>query len=230
MGAARRRGRHRHRRHARPETGRGCRRVDRPQSQQRAAAAGGRPAARPGRRRRHRRPPGRAHRSASEHHELRAELLSVDRIRSRRFPLAVHAGARERRTRSCGRGSASWSVRKQEGVQLASTRDSPLPVLQIAAPAKPFVELPDLKDCWAWATQSGCRPPAAIPPRWATRSTVRRSCRLSRLVCPRLSDAEHRLPRLRGADVRARSQGGPRACRSPTPTSPRRMRSRRRGR
>src|SRR3954466_9369528 len=35
------------------------------------------------------------------------------------------------------------AVRKQEGVQLASTVGSPLPVLQIAAPAKPFIELPD---------------------------------------------------------------------------------------
>src|SRR5207344_1359129 len=42
-------------------------------------------------------------------------------------------------------------VRKQDGVQITSTVDAPLPILTIAAPAKPFVELPDLKDCWAWA-------------------------------------------------------------------------------
>ena len=42
-------------------------------------------------------------------------------------------------------------VRQQDGVQLTSAVDSPLPTLKIAAPAKPFLELPDLKDCWAWA-------------------------------------------------------------------------------
>ena len=77
------------------------------------------------------------------------------------------------------------AVRKQEGVQLASTVDSPLPVLAIAAPAKPFVELPDLKDCWAWghsqAAATGSDPTAVGnalngPPQF----------NLSRLVCPRL--------------------------------------------
>src|SRR5262252_9672832 len=42
-------------------------------------------------------------------------------------------------------------VRKQDGVQLTSTVGTPPPTLQIAAPAKPYLELPDLKDCWAWA-------------------------------------------------------------------------------
>src|SRR5262245_9677017 len=42
-------------------------------------------------------------------------------------------------------------VRKQDGVELTSTVDAPLPILKIAAPAKPFRELPDLKESWAWA-------------------------------------------------------------------------------
>src|SRR5262249_2310588 len=42
-------------------------------------------------------------------------------------------------------------VRKQDGITLTSTVDSPLPVLQIVPPAKPFVELPNLKESWAWA-------------------------------------------------------------------------------
>ena len=37
-------------------------------------------------------------------------------------------------------------VRKQAGVQITSTADSPLPTLRIADGAKPFVELPDLRD------------------------------------------------------------------------------------
>jgi hypothetical protein len=76
-------------------------------------------------------------------------------------------------------------VRRQDGVQLTSTVDSPLPVLQIAAPAKPFLELPDLKECWAWghsqAAGTGSDPTAVSnalngPPQF----------NLSRLVCPRL--------------------------------------------
>src|SRR5262245_3393563 len=42
-------------------------------------------------------------------------------------------------------------VRKQDGVQLTSTVDAPLPTLRIAAPAKPFTELPNLKDSFAWS-------------------------------------------------------------------------------
>ena len=43
------------------------------------------------------------------------------------------------------------AVRQQDGVQLMSVPDAPLPQLRIAAPARPFLELPDLKDSWAWA-------------------------------------------------------------------------------
>ena len=42
-------------------------------------------------------------------------------------------------------------VRKQDGVSLGSTVNAPLPVLRIAAPADPNTELPDLRECWAWA-------------------------------------------------------------------------------
>src|SRR5262249_53565673 len=42
-------------------------------------------------------------------------------------------------------------VRQQDGVQLTSVPGAPLPQLRIATPARPVLELPDLKDCWAWA-------------------------------------------------------------------------------
>lgn len=79
-------------------------------------------------------------------------------------------------------------VRKQDGVQLTSTPDSPLPVLQIAAPAKPFVELPDLKECWAWAHgQAAGTGSDATSVGNALNGPPQLS--LSRLVCPRLLTA-----------------------------------------
>jgi len=42
-------------------------------------------------------------------------------------------------------------VRKQDGVRLDAPQRGSLPVLRIDAPAKPFEELPDLTDSWAWA-------------------------------------------------------------------------------
>lgn len=42
-------------------------------------------------------------------------------------------------------------VKKQAGVTLASGIDSPSSTLTIDTPANPAVELPDLKDSWAWA-------------------------------------------------------------------------------
>ena len=76
-------------------------------------------------------------------------------------------------------------VRKQDGVQIASTVGSPLPTLTIAAPAQHFVELPDLLDSWGWAhaqAASGDISEAAM--RGALDGAPELS--LSRLVCPRL--------------------------------------------
>jgi len=42
-------------------------------------------------------------------------------------------------------------VRQQPGVELSPPSRGALPVLKIGAPAHPEVELPDLKDSWAWA-------------------------------------------------------------------------------
>ena len=187
LGAPRRRRRHRHRRHAGPETARRCRRVGRRSHVNtaplppRAAAA-----ARAGRRRRHRRAPGRAHRSASEHQRLRAELLSVDRIRPRRLPLAVHAGARQRE-----RAAAAVAVpggRAPAGRRAARehARTRRCRCCRIAAPAKPFVELPDLKDSWAWAHGQAAADNASDPNAVGAALNGAPHLSLSRLVCPRL--------------------------------------------
>jgi hypothetical protein len=77
-------------------------------------------------------------------------------------------------------------VRKQDGVQLASTVDSPLPSLRIAAPAKPFIELPDLKDCWAWAHAQVAADNSTDPNAVSTALNGAPQLSLSRLVCPRL--------------------------------------------
>lgn len=76
-------------------------------------------------------------------------------------------------------------VRKQAGVTLASNPDTPLPALQIAAPASPASELPDLKDCWAWAhaqVAADDSSPSAI----TAALNGEPELSLSRLVCPRM--------------------------------------------
>lgn len=77
-------------------------------------------------------------------------------------------------------------VRQQDGVQLSSTSDTPLPVLRIVAPAKPFVELPDLKDSWAWAHGQAAADPTVDPNSVRAALDGAPHLSLSRLVCPRL--------------------------------------------
>jgi hypothetical protein len=77
------------------------------------------------------------------------------------------------------------AVRKQEGVTLASTVDAPLPSLQIASPANPAAELPDLGESWAWAhAQAASTDSTAGPVRAALEGAP--SLSLSRLICPRI--------------------------------------------
>ncbi|MEO8621007.1 MAG: hypothetical protein ABI625_08070 [bacterium] len=80
-------------------------------------------------------------------------------------------------------------VQKQPGVTIAKSPDMPLPTLQIASPAKPFKELPDLADCWAWAhaqAAAGDSQPNTVqlaldgPP----------EASLSRLIAPRVLAAD----------------------------------------
>src|SRR5262245_22946303 len=80
-------------------------------------------------------------------------------------------------------------VRKQDGVQLTSAVDSPLPMLQIAAPAKPFVELPDLKECWAWAHGQAAADNTSDPNAVGNALNGPPQLSVSRLVCPRLLTA-----------------------------------------
>lgn len=80
-------------------------------------------------------------------------------------------------------------VRKQDGVQLTSTVDSPLPTLQIAAPAKPFIELPDLKESLAWAHGQAAAGNSSNPNAVSNALNGAPQLSLSRLVCPRLLTA-----------------------------------------
>jgi len=80
-------------------------------------------------------------------------------------------------------------VRKQEGVTLSNKGDTPLPTLQIAAPAKPFVELPNLQDSWAWAhSQTAASSNTSNAVAGALDGASELS--LSRLVCPRILEPE----------------------------------------
>ena len=76
-------------------------------------------------------------------------------------------------------------VRQQAGVALRPAADGPLPMLEIAAPARPADELPDLVDCWAWAhaqAASGGATPADVKGALSGAPELA----LSRLLCPRI--------------------------------------------
>lgn len=77
-------------------------------------------------------------------------------------------------------------VRKQAGVQLASTADSPLPTLRITDAARPFAELPDLRDSWAWAHSQAAADSTSHPSAVGNALNGSPSLSLSRLVCPRI--------------------------------------------
>jgi hypothetical protein len=76
-------------------------------------------------------------------------------------------------------------VRKQDGVTLGSTPDTPLATLLIATPANPAAELPDLRESWAWVHAQAAAPDnGAASVRAALGGAPQLS--LSRLLCPRL--------------------------------------------
>jgi hypothetical protein len=79
-------------------------------------------------------------------------------------------------------------VRQQQGVLLSSSADTPLPVLNIDAPAKPADELPDLGDSWAWvhAQVAASDIHQTDPELLKTDMRTRPERSLSRLLCPRI--------------------------------------------
>jgi hypothetical protein len=78
-------------------------------------------------------------------------------------------------------------VRQQDGVRLRPAGGEPLPVLEIAAPAKPLEELPDLAESWAWAHAQVSWPHDAPPDEAAVRELLmtRPELSVSRLLCAR---------------------------------------------
>ncbi|MGH8718980.1 MAG: hypothetical protein ACREV0_08590, partial [Burkholderiales bacterium] len=77
-------------------------------------------------------------------------------------------------------------VRKQDGVRFRAPRDEPLPVLDIAPPAVPAKELPDLADSWAWAHAQLGAHEGASEPELRTLIATRPELSVSRLLSPRL--------------------------------------------
>lgn len=77
-------------------------------------------------------------------------------------------------------------VRERPGVQLASSARGALPVLKIAAPARPEEELPDLVDSWAWAHAQLATDAAMTDAALADALAGDPGRSLSRLVCGRL--------------------------------------------
>ena len=77
-------------------------------------------------------------------------------------------------------------VRQQPGVQLLPAGRGALPVLQIGAPARPDVELPDLADSWAWAHAQVALDGAAGVAAVTAALPGDPARNLSRLVCGRL--------------------------------------------
>lgn len=73
-------------------------------------------------------------------------------------------------------------VRKQEGVDIQVDGTSPLPKLEIAHPADPSVELPDLSESWAWAHAQLVNDGA---PADGDDLAADPNRNLSRLLCPR---------------------------------------------
>ncbi len=78
-------------------------------------------------------------------------------------------------------------VKKQDGVRITRS-GAALPVLEIASPAQPELELPDLEESWAWAHAqiTGAITDSAATLQSAIRQSPERT--VSRLVCPRKLD------------------------------------------
>ncbi len=204
MGPARRGGCGDGGRHARPGAARGRRDDGGARGQRLAAAAAHRAAARAGRRRRHRCQPDRADGPASGQQRFRAELLSVHRVRPRRLPVAVHAGARRR-------GCAAAAVAVPDHRAQAGRRDAREHARFAARNAV------DRRACESRFGAAG--PPGELGVGACAGGRARQRRRRGRCgarrpaativvaaVMPAPAGAEHRLHRVRRAGLRARPQ------------------------
>ncbi len=174
------------------------------------AAAGDAAPSRAGGRHRHRPSPGGPDGSAPEHQRLRAELLSVDRVRSRRLPVAVHAGAGQHQRPAAavavpgGRAAAGRrAAHERARCAAAATQD------RGAGQALPRAAGPEGQlGMGAWP---GCRRQHGRSERGRSRVEWRATPLALAPCLSATADAEHRLPRLCRADLRPRAQSRPRA-------------------
>jgi hypothetical protein len=77
-------------------------------------------------------------------------------------------------------------VRKQEGITVTSSADTPLPVLTISEQIKLDAELPDLADCWAWTHAQLAASQLATAQVLTDELRTLPDRSLSRLLCPRI--------------------------------------------
>ncbi|HKE16815.1 MAG TPA: hypothetical protein VKB80_18200 [Kofleriaceae bacterium] len=125
------------------------------------------------------------------------------------------------------------AVRRQDGVRLVPNPGGPLPVLEIAAPADPAAELPDLSQSWAWAHAQIAGLGVGVRPSDMLMSDPGRAC--SRLLCPRRLQADTAylaclVPAFlagakagRGEPVTASDEASLEPAWSPTPAAPLRL-------
>ena len=170
--------------------------------------AHGRAALRARRRHRARPAPDRAHRPAAGRDELRGHLPR----RPSSSPRADLPWLFTPATASADGRLRPWLalvvVRRQDGVRLSPNPAGPLPVLEIAAPARAADELPDLAQSWAWAHAQIAGLPAGQDP--ADILATGAGARHLAAAVPPAPGARDPLPRLRRADVRPRRAGRPR--------------------
>jgi hypothetical protein len=77
-------------------------------------------------------------------------------------------------------------VRRRDGITLRPSLESPLAVLEIAAPANPIDELPDLSESHLWAHAQAAGERGISPDELRRTLAGRPELSLSRLLCPRL--------------------------------------------
>ena len=135
---------------------------------------------------------------------------SRDRVRSARFPVAVHPGRADARAacaRGCAGGGAAAGRRDAAAATGPAKAAAPLPVLEIGAPARPR------ESCPTWRKLVlGARAGRSGRTRDVTESALRRRAGAVAVAAavPAPARARHRLPGLRRSGVR---HGPPRRAR-----------------
>ena len=162
--------------------------------------------------------------------DFEPNYLAVRRVRSARFPVAVHAGARQRERAAAAVALPGRRARAGGREHRAGERRRSLPVLQHRrARRSRSTSCPTSPNAGRGRMRRSPRPTrSATSVRNGAARRDRAVAVAARLPAP--PRARHGVHRLRRSHLRARAQGGARLPRSRTAKSPPRMRSPRRGR